>query len=220
MQFNNFPPGAAATGGGPPVYLTKVGSGQSGNNGYAYDFTVTVPAATRTYRTLWMDSWLRKGTTVSVTLAGIAITTENYLNNDNGWIYINGSWVNTSISGAVSLYITSSFSERFAYVLWAAESDLPISFENQTVYRTNGYGAYSLSKTYARGDAVTATAAAANGTWTYSAGGGLANAFDFAVDGPNRMGGASLSEAGSSGTATWGTSGTSYSYASVTKFTN
>jgi len=36
--------------------------------------------------------------------------------------------------------------------------------------------------------------------------------------GTNNMGGASLSEAGSPGTATWGTTGTSY--ASVTKFTN
>ena len=219
MQFNNFPPGAAATGGGPPVYLTKVASGTSANDGYAYNFNITVPAATRPYRTLWMDSWLRKGTTVSVTLAGIAITTENHLNNSN-WIYINGSWVNTSISGAASLYITTSFSERFAYVLWAAESDKPITFENETVWTNNTAPTFSLSKAYARGDAVAATAAKTTTAWTYSGGGGLANAFDFGVDAGNRMGGASLSEAGSPGTATWTTTTPVDSYASVTKFTN
>ena len=218
MQFNNFPPGVAATGGGP-VYLTKVASGSSGSNHNVYDFSVTVPGATRAYRTFWVESWVVSGPIQSASLAGFSITAANNLANAQ-WDYFNGHLLNTGTSGIVTLAISTSSSERCAYVLWAAESDKPITFENETVYRTNGYGAYSLSKAYASGDAITATAATASSSWNYSEGGGLTNAFNFSFEGTNRMGGASLSEAGSPGTATWGTAGTSYSYASVTKFTN
>tara|TARA_R110000868_G_scaffold385618_2_gene653569 strand:+ start:33 stop:689 length:657 start_codon:yes stop_codon:yes gene_type:complete len=218
MQFNNLPPGVAATE-SPPVYLTKVASGSSNSNSSLYNFSVTVPGATRAYRTFWVESWVVGGPIQSASLAGLSITAANNLANAQ-WDYFNGHRLNTGASGTKTLAISTLSSERCAYVLWAAESDLPITFENETVYRTDDYVAYSLSKAYARGDAVTATAATASGTWNYSEGGGLTNAFHFPFEGTNNMGGASLSEAGSPGTATWGTTGTSYSYASVTKFTN